>query len=134
MGRAWWCRLLRAALQHAFLFPVLHLFYTIRVYGKENLAELRGPVLFASNHNVKLDSAVTLMALPSGWRWRLSPAAAADDIFGPRLKGMANVLLGNAFPFAREGSIRASLEHLGRLLDMGWSVLIYPRAADTRRA
>ena len=87
---------------------------------------LRGPVLFASNHNVKLDSAVTLMALPSGWRRRLSPAAAADDIFGPRIKGMANVLLGNAFPFAREGSIRASLEHLGRLLDMDWSILIYP--------
>ena len=125
-GRAWWCRPLRAALQYAFIFTTLHLFYRIRVYGKGNLAGLRGPVLFASNHNVKLDSAVTLMALPSGWRWRISPAAAADDIFGPRLKGMANVLLGNAFPFAREGSIRASLEHLGRLLDMGWSVLIYP--------
>ena len=125
-GRAWWCRPLRAALQYAFIFTTLHLFYRIRVYGKGNLAGLQGPLLFASNHNVKLDSAVTLMALPSGWRWRISPAAAADDIFGPRLKGMANVLLGNAFPFAREGSIRASLEHLGRLLDMGWSVLIYP--------
>ena len=125
-GRAWWCRLLRAGLQYALVFTTLHLFYTIRVYGKDNLAGLRGPVLFASNHNVKLDSAVTLMALPSGWRWRLSPAAAADDIFGPRIKGMANVLLGNAFPFAREGSIRASLEHLGRLLDMDWSILIYP--------
>ena len=125
-GRAWWCRLLRAGLQYAFIFTTLHLFYRVRVYGRENLAGLRGPVLFASNHNVKLDSPVTLMALPAGWRWRVSPAAAADDIFGPRLKGMANVLLGNAFPFAREGSIRASLEQLGRLLDMGWSILIYP--------
>ena len=125
-GRAWWCRPLRAGLQYALVFTTLHLFYRIRVYGKENLSGLRGPVLFASNHNVKLDSAVTLMALPSGWRRRLSPAAAADDIFGPRIKGLANVLLGNAFPFAREGSIRASLEHLGRLLDMDWSVLIYP--------
>ena len=125
-GRSWWCRPLRAALQYAFVFPALHLFYRVRVHGRENLRGLRGPVLFASNHNVKLDSAVTLMALPAGWRGRLSPAAAADDIFGPRIKGMSNVLLGNAFPFAREGSIRASLEHLGRLLDMGWSVLIYP--------
>ncbi len=125
-GRAWWCRPLRAALQYAAIFTTLHLFYRVRVYGRENLDGLRGPVLFASNHNVKLDSPVTLMALPARWRWRVSPAAAADDIFGPRLKGMANVLLGNAFPFAREGSIRASLEHLGRLLDMGWSILIYP--------
>ena len=125
-GRAWWCRLLRAGLQYAFIFTALHIFYRVRVYGRENLAGLHGPVLFASNHNVKLDSAVTLMALPARWRWRVSPAAAADDIFGPRIKGMANVLLGNAFPFAREGSIRASLEQLGRLLDMGWSILIYP--------
>ena len=125
-GRKWWCRLLRAGLQYAFIFPALRLFYRVRVHGRENLAGVPGPVLFASNHNVKLDSAVTLMALPAGWRWRLSPAAAADDIFGPRIKGMSNVLLGNAFPFAREGSIRASLEHLGKLLDMDWSILIYP--------
>ena len=125
-GRAWWCRLLRAGLQYTLIFNALRLFYRIHVSGTRNLAGLRGPVLFASNHNVKLDSAVTLLALPAGWRWRISPAAAADDMFGSRLKGIANVLLGNAFPFAREGSIRASLEHLGWLLDTGWSVLIYP--------
>jgi long-chain acyl-CoA synthetase len=39
---------------------------------------------------------------------------------------MANILLGNAFPFAREGAVRSSLENLGKLLDMGWSILIYP--------
>ena len=35
-------------------------------------------------------------------------------------------MFGNVFPFAREGPVRSSLEHLGRLLDRNWSVLIYP--------
>ena len=33
-GRAWWCRPLRAALQYAFIFTTLHLFYRVRVHGK----------------------------------------------------------------------------------------------------
>jgi hypothetical protein len=32
----------------------------------------------------------------------------------------------NAFPFSRTDSIRPSLEHCARLLDRGWSILIYP--------
>ena len=35
----------------------------------------------------------------------------------------------NAFPFAQTGSIRPSMEYCGRLLDQGWSVLIYPEGA-----
>ena len=127
-GRAMWCRLVRATLQYAFIFPMLRLFYSIKIVGREHLKELRGPVLFASNHNVMMDSPLTLLAIPAKWRWRLCPAAEANVVFGPRLKGMANVLLGNAFPFAREGSIRSSLEHLGQLLDSDWSILIYPEA------
>ena len=125
-GRRVWCRVLRAFLQYALIFPFLRLLYTVKVHGKEHFRELAGPVLFVSNHNLMMDSPTTLMAFPFKWKWRLSPAAAADAIFGHRLKGIANILLGNAFPFAREGAVRSSLAHLGQLLDMGWSVLIYP--------
>ena len=71
------------------------------------------------------------MALPSQWRRRLCPAAAADDIFGNRAWRYAAPLLANAFPFAREGAVRPSLENLGQLLDWGWSVLIYPEGYNT---
>ena len=40
-------------------------------------------------------------------------------------------MLGNAFPFAREGAVRPSLENLGQLLDWGWSVLICPEGYNT---
>ena len=125
-GRRLWCRVLRAFLQYAIIFPILRILYQVKVYGREHLKGLEAPVLFASNHNAMLDSPLTFMALPFKWQRRLCPAAEADVVFGPRLKGMANILLGNAFPFAREGAVRSSLENLGKLLDMEWSVLIYP--------
>ena len=42
-----------------------------------------------------------------------------------------NPLIGNGFPFSQEGAIRASLDNLGRIVDNGWSVLIYPEGKKT---
>jgi long-chain acyl-CoA synthetase len=39
--------------------------------------------------------------------------------------------LGNAFPLAKEGSVRPSLENMGKIMDNGWSVLIYPEGELT---
>jgi long-chain acyl-CoA synthetase len=53
-------------------------------------------------------------------------AAAADYFFTrPWLGTLVSVLL-NAFPFAREGPVRPSLEWCGRLLDDGWSLVVFP--------
>jgi long-chain acyl-CoA synthetase len=41
-------------------------------------------------------------------------------------------LLGNAFPFAKEGSgVRESLEYVAKMLDDGWHVLIFPEGKLT---
>jgi long-chain acyl-CoA synthetase len=69
--------------------------------------------------------------MPFTWRWRLAVAAAADDVFGHPVSAFYSSLLGNAFPFSREGAIRTSLEHLGHLMDNGWSILIYPEGRMT---
>src|SRR5207253_478038 len=58
-------------------------------------------------------------------------AAAADDVFGNKLNGFASSILANAFPLAREGAIRRSLELLGARLDRHFSVLIYPEGKLT---
>lgn len=130
-GQALWCRVARVCLQWTILFPVMHLFYSLDVQGKERLTGLSGPVLFAANHNIKMDNPLIIMAMPFGWRWRLSVAAAADDIFGNRIWQVVAPLLGNGFPFSRDGAVRPSLEHLGRLMDEGWSVLIYPEGRNS---
>jgi 1-acyl-sn-glycerol-3-phosphate acyltransferase len=74
---------------------------------------------------------IILTHLPLAWRWRLSVAAAADDIFGNPVRGLGAAVLGNAFPLAREGAVRRSLELLGARLDRDFSVLIFPEGELT---
>jgi len=64
-------------------------------------------------------------------RWLKPPTAAADDVFGNKLNGVFSSVLANAFPLAREGAIRRSLELLGARLDRQFSVLIYPEGKLT---
>ncbi len=52
-------------------------------------------------------------------------------MFGNRLNGLFSAVLANAFPLAREGAIRRSLELLGARLDRRFSVLIYPEGKLT---
>jgi long-chain acyl-CoA synthetase len=105
--------------------------YRFSVQGLEHLADLEGPVLFAPNHCLHPDVAIVLSVLPRRWRWKLSIAAAADDIFGNPLQGFGVSVLANAFPLAREGAVRRSLELLGTRLDRGFSILIFPEGRLT---
>jgi long-chain acyl-CoA synthetase len=118
-------------LQQTLVYPLVHVFYKVKVTGKEKLVGLRGPVMFAPNHCLHWDNGIILMAIPLSWRWKLAVAAAADDIFGNKLNGFASSVLANAFPLAREGAIRRSLELLGARLDRQFSVLIYPEGKLT---
>ncbi|HUG55929.1 MAG TPA: AMP-binding protein, partial [Candidatus Limnocylindrales bacterium] len=117
--------------QQVLLWPLARFFYRIRVVGVEKLQGLRGPVMFAPNHCLHWDNGIILTSIPLSWRWRLAVAAAADDVFGNRLNGIFSSFLANAFPLAREGAIRRSLELLGARLDRRFSVLIYPEGKLT---
>ncbi len=118
-------------LQQTLIYPLVHIFYKVTVTGQEKLVGLRGPVMFAPNHCLHWDNGIILMAIPLSWRWKLAVAAAADDVFGNKLNGFASSVLANAFPLAREGAIRRSLELLGARLDRQFSVLIYPEGKLT---
>jgi long-chain acyl-CoA synthetase len=118
-------------LQQTLVYPLVHIFYKVKVTGQSKLVGLKGPVMFAPNHCLHWDNGIILMAIPLSWRWKLAVAAAADDIFGNKLNGFASSVLANAFPLAREGAIRRSLELLGARLDRQFSVLIYPEGKLT---
>jgi 1-acyl-sn-glycerol-3-phosphate acyltransferase/acyl carrier protein len=118
-------------LQELLMVPFVGLFYRVRIRGEHHLKGLEGPVIFAPNHHLHSDNAIILTHLPLAWRWRLSVAAAADDIFGNPVRGLGAAILGNAFPLAREGAIRRSLELLGARLDRDFSVLIFPEGELT---
>ena len=119
------------ALQAVLVRPFYRLAYRTDVSGMEHLRELHEPVMLIANHHLHNDVGLILSHLPSSLRWRLSVAAAADDIFGNRIRGFGAALIGNAFPLAREGAIRRSLELLGARLDRGFSILIFPEGRLT---
>ena len=129
-GMRWWCRMIRGFIQRALMFPILKLPYGMKVTGQANLSGLEGPVLFASNHSLGLDNPLIIEAIPSRWRRRLAIAGAARLWKNPVFWVM-NPLLGNGFPLAQEGAIRPSLENMGKIIDNGWSVLIYPEGQLT---
>ncbi len=129
-GMKWWCRMLRGFLQRALVFPIVSLPYKLKVVGRENLEGIAGPVLFASNHHLGLDNPLIIKAVPLKWRRRMAVAGAADLWRNP-VWWVMNPLLGNAFPLAKEGSVRPSLENMGKIMDKGWSVLIYPEGELT---
>ena len=129
-GMRWWCRMTRGALQRGVVFPFVALPYGLKVTGRERLDGITGPVLFASNHNLGLDNPLIIKAVPIEWRRRMAIAGAANLWRNP-VWWIMNPLLGNGFPLAKDGSVRPSLENMGKILDDGWSVLIYPEGELT---
>jgi long-chain acyl-CoA synthetase len=119
-------RAARILLQLMLLDPLLALLCPTKVKGLENLENLSGPALFLANHTSHLDTPVVLKVLLRRYGSRLSVAAAADYWFANPLLGNLTTLLLNAFPMARQGNARPSMEHIVDLVDRGWSVLIYP--------
>ena len=129
-GMRMWARIARGFLQQGLVFPLIALAYGLKVSGKDHLSGLTGPVLFVSNHHLGLDNPLIFRAVTRRWRRRLAVAAAAE-LWGNPVWWVLNPLLGNGFPIARTGPIRPSLENLGRIMDRGWSVLIYPEGVLT---
>ena len=129
-GMDWWCRMTRGLIQRLLVFPMLRLPYGLKVTGREKLEGVNGPVLFVSNHNLGLDNPLIIKAIPSSWRRRLAIAGAAALWKNP-VFWVLNPLLGNGFPIAQTGAVRPSLENMGKILDNGWSVLIYPEGELT---
>jgi len=119
------------ASQVLLIYPFIHFFYRIRTTGLERLDGIRGPILFTPNHCLHLDNAIILTRLPLGTRWKLSVAAAADTIYDNPVKGVLASVIANAFPLAREGGVRKSLELLGARLDRGFNILLYPEGKLT---
>ena len=101
------------------------------VEGLDRLADLleQDPlpsVIFAPNHHSHVDTPLIIATVPEEFRKQVVVAAAADYFFDKRLKGNLAALTLNAFPIEREVTTRKSSDELRRLIDTGWSLVIYP--------
>ena len=101
------------------------------VYGADRLEDLRlrdepPPLIFAPTHHSHLDTPLSIISIPEPWRSKLVVAAAADFFFDARWKGIIAALSLNAIPIDREVTGRKTSDQLKRLIEDGWSLVIYP--------
>jgi long-chain acyl-CoA synthetase len=121
---------IRRGIQAALLFPAMRWMYRLDVSGLENLADVKSPVIIAPNHQLLLDNPLLIKAMPLRVRRRLA-IAGWDELWKSRFSGFTNTLVGNGFPFSKGGAVRHSFENLGKILDEGWSVMIFPEGELT---
>jgi long-chain acyl-CoA synthetase len=139
-------RLFRRANLAAWVLPVTRLLAPAQVRGRAHLEAVRGPVVYAANHQSHLDTPVILAALPGRLRWRVAVAMAKEYFaahFHPGgarwserarsslLYGLA-ALFFNAFPIPqREAGARRTLRYVGELAAEGHSLLVFPEGQRT---
>ncbi len=142
----WWARAARRVSQPTWILPLARVFAWVKVEGLEHLESLKGPVIFAANHQSHMDTPAILWALPARWRYRVAVAMAKEffkahffpEQFSARervtngLNYYLSSLFFNAFPLPqREAGARQTLRYIGDLLTDGWSVLIFPEGKRT---
>jgi len=135
-------RWLRLAIYYALVWPATQILGHPKILGRENLQNVRGPVLVISNHITRrADIGLILAALPPRFRHRFATAMGGESLqrmrrpprdwfFAKRWAyqlGYALVIaLFNVFPLPRFSGFRESFRYAGESVDRGYSVLVFP--------
>lgn len=135
-------RWLRLAVYYALVWPATQILGHPRFVGRENLENLRGPVLVISNHVThRADIGLILAALPLRFRHRLAVAMGGESLqrmrrpprdwfFAKRYAYQLGyglvIALFNVFPLPQFSGFRESLRFAGESVDRGYSVLVFP--------
>jgi long-chain acyl-CoA synthetase len=145
-AQRWPITWIRTFAYYLLTWPATQLMARLRVFGRENLRGVKGPVLVISNHVIYLDVGFVLAALPPRLRHRLAVAMG-----GERLAEMRNppkdwpllrrwfhrmnyflvVSLFNVFPLPKTSGFRDSFRFAGELADAGWNILVFPEGELT---
>lgn len=117
-----------------------------RIVGRQNLRDVKGPVLVICNHIGDVDVGFVLTALPARLRHKLATAAGGEALQAlrtpppsrnfllrayDRVKWVLGVSLLNLFPLPREAGFRQSFAFAGETVDRGYSVLVFPEGRHT---
>jgi len=125
-ARSYPARAARVVLVEGLVRPSITALAAPIVLGRDRLADLEGPAIFAANHHSHIDTMLMLSLIPEPWRHHLFVAAAADYFFGNRVTGSASALAMGAIPFERNKIGRRSADLAAELIGEGWSFLIFP--------
>jgi long-chain acyl-CoA synthetase len=132
----------RLAVYYALVWPATLILGHPKIVGRENLANVRGPVLVISNHITRrADIGLILAALPPKVRHQLATAMGGETLqrmrrppvdwfFAKRwafqLGYWLVTALFNVFPLPQLSGFRESFRFAGEAVDRGYSILVFP--------
>jgi 1-acyl-sn-glycerol-3-phosphate acyltransferase len=126
-ARSFPARWIRENFMRFILNPTMDFYAARRSDGFEKLAALDEPVILVANHASHMDTPVILSALPRKLRKHTAVAAAADYFYKSKMIASLVSLFFNTVPLDRKGGSGTKPGgHLDKLLNDGWSLLLYP--------
>lgn len=135
-------KIIRPILQQIIVLPFLfRIFCRVKVEGKENLKHIKGPVIFASNHQSHYDIGVIMTKLPLRWSQNIATATWREFFFNPdltfrtflkRLLFYAGTIIFNIYPFPIQKGYKKSMKYTGNLIEKGWNILIFPEGERSK--
>jgi 1-acyl-sn-glycerol-3-phosphate acyltransferase len=133
-ARTWLAGMIRELFLRFVLTPIMNYYTRRRAAGREKLSGVRGPVILVANHSSHMDTPVILAALPRRLRKRTAVAAAADYFYRNKLVASLVSLIFNTVPMDRRGAglSKQASGHLDKVIDQGWSLLVYPEGTRAR--
>jgi long-chain acyl-CoA synthetase len=138
-----WFRLL---FYYTVILPITCILCWVRVRDAEHLRELKGPVLFVSNHITYFDHALIMSALPGRYRRSLAIAQEGERLRWWRrppvgtplvtrvrwlLQYVLVVSVFNTFSLPQKSGFRRSFTYAGESVDRGYSLLVFPEGTRT---
>jgi long-chain acyl-CoA synthetase len=137
---------LRFLAHYLLMRPAVFLLGWPKIKGRENLKNIRGPVLVICNHIDDVDVGFVLTALPARFRNKLAAAAGGEALeflrtprsesnffykIYTRIEWALGVSLLNLFPLPRAAGFRDSFAYAGESVDRGYSILVFPEGHHT---
>jgi len=143
---SWPTRWVRTLAYYLLVRPAIILLGWPRIDGRDNLADVEGPVLVICNHIDDVDVGFVQTALPASLRHRLATATGGEALQALRtpppnrglflrtydqVKWTLGVALLNLFPLPHEAAFLKSFSYAGECVDRGYSVLVFPEGHHT---
>ncbi|HEY3132328.1 MAG TPA: AMP-binding protein [Acidobacteriota bacterium] len=137
---------IRPAIYYLLVWPATLLLAYPQIRGRENLRQVRGPILVVANHITYVDIGFVLAALPARFR-RLAVAMEGERVQAmqhppedwpfyqrwiSKLTYRLLIALFNVFPLPKLTGFRESFAFAGESVDRGYNVLVFPEGLRTR--
>jgi len=117
------------------------------IVGRENLADIDGPIFITCNHVTYIDVGFVLIAMPHRIRRKLAVGMLGERLWSMwRPPASINVFarwwqqagyylvvaLFNVFPLPQQSGVRESFAFAGESVDRGYSVVVFPEGRRTQ--